>query len=355
MNIEPSAPPVTSELSGTYPQYVPQTWWQRLLGEMTFLNRYATWFETLGQKMQNIPATNYDIAVVMSNQGNMRDAILRLKIALWLAPNYPQALYLLGCCYIAVGKKADAKAQLKKLVTLEPDNEHANFMLATLDPSAVAPERYPTTIPLAIAQDYFANNALEYEALQQDQGYKGHQFVDEALWDMLDRRRTNYQVLELGCGTGLVGVLLAEHAEELVGVDFSREMLDMAQAKRRPDGRRVYTETLLQDIRHFAIDANAPRFDGVVAAHVFNYIGEIGLIFDGMMRCLKEGGYFVFQVERFGVEGRFGLVPDRAQFGHSDGYIRGHLQRAGFQLLANDVVTVYPDRAMVQYVARKPE
>jgi predicted TPR repeat methyltransferase len=334
---------------------VPLSWQERLMGEGTMIHRYITWFETIGQKMQNIPETNYDIAVTMSNQGKMRDAIVRLKLALWLAPNYVQALYLLGCCYIAVGKKAEAKEQLKKLVALEPDHEHGNFMLATLDPAAVAPERYPTTIPLAIAQDYFANNALEYEAVQQDLGYKGHQYADEALWDRVDRRRTNYQVLELGCGTGLAGVLLAEHAEELVGVDFSREMLDIASVKRRPDGRRVYTETLLQDIRHFAIDANEPRFDGVVAAHVFNYIGEIGMIFDGVMRCLNAGGHFVFQVERFGLEGRFGLVPERAQFGHSDGYIRGHLQRVGFQLLANDVVMAYPDREMVQYVARKPE
>ncbi len=337
-------------------QTTQQPGWKGFLNqEMSFFRRYTSWFDTLIYKAQHIPETNYEIAKRMADGGKMRDAILRLKLALWFAPNHPRALYLLGCCYIAEGDKVKAAAALKTLVAMEPDNENATFMLATLDPASVHADRYPTTMPYDIAQDYFNNNASEYEALQQEMGYRGHQFPDGTLWDLLDRRRTNYQVLELGCGTGLCGVLLAEHAEELVGVDFCKSMLDTASAKRRPDGRRVYTETFLQDIRHYAIDAREARFDAAVAAHVFNYVGEIGMVFDGVIRSLKPGGYFIFQVDRFALDGRYGLVPDRGQFGHSDGYIRHHLQRCGFQLLANDLVRVYPEQEMVQYVARKPE
>jgi predicted TPR repeat methyltransferase len=323
--------------------------------QLTFLDKPAKLLDDLLYKFNNLAETNYALGEALANTGHFRDAVLRLKVALWLAPNHPPSLYLLGCCYISLGEKVKAKEVLRRLVQITPEDENATFMLATLDPSLIAPARQPTVMPAAIAINYFTGAAATYEADQQEQGYKGHQFADATLWEWLDRRRKDYHVLELGCGTGLCGTLLAEHAEELMGVDFCAPMLEQAQTKRRPDGRRVYTETTLLDIRYFAADMQTPRYDAVVAAHVLNYVGEIAGICDGVMRGLRNGGYFVFQVERYGVDGRFGLIPDRGRFGHSDGYVRTELARVGLQLLANDLVRVYPDYDLVQYVARKPE
>ncbi len=351
---KPHQSPITTRQPA--PPQEKNTRFSDLTGEMfSFLDKPARAIDTMIYRMQNVVETNVVIGQEMADKGLFRDAIIRLRIALWFAPQHPQAWYVLGCCYISLENMDKAKAALRQAVKLNPANENAIFMLATLDSNAVTAELYPTHMPYDIVQDYFTSHAATFEVMQHDSGYKGHQLADMAVWDALDRRRTNYQVLELGCGTGLCGVLLAERSEELVGVDFNRSMLDVAKIKRRPDNRRVYTETMLQDIRHYMADIQKPRFHAVVAAHVFNYVGDIAELFDGMARCLLDEGVCIFQVERYSNENSFGLVPGMGRFGHSDGYVRHHLHRVGLTLLSNDIVRVYPDYEMVQYVARKPE
>ena len=63
-------------------------------------------------------------------------------------------------------------------------------------------------------------------------------------------------VLELGCGTGTVTVMLADAGYDMIGVDFSEEMLEIAREK-------CGTEVLLlhQDMRYTAVHlktANIP-------------------------------------------------------------------------------------------------
>jgi predicted TPR repeat methyltransferase len=295
----------------------------------------------------------HKIAEQHAKEGRFKDALTRIKINLWLKKDYFPSYYLMGCCYVALGDNARAKNAFIQAAILNPQDACNNFMLATIDPYSVPSERQPTTMPYKIAMDYFTNIASSYDAMQSDAGYRGHQLADVAIWDALSRRRTNYEVLDLGCGTGLCGVLLAEHADYIVGVDFCQAMLDMASIRRRPNGARIYTELLHEDLRNYLADVKTARFDAICAAHVFNYVGEIAWVFDGAARALKEGGVWVFQVERYANEGYYGLLGGYGRFGHSDSYIRQHVARVGLHLTAADVVHVFPHYELVQYVVRK--
>jgi predicted TPR repeat methyltransferase len=317
------------------------------------VNQPKQLWQRLTYRFKNAPEFNYELAQELADNGRFKDALIRLKINLWLSPNHFKSHYLKGCCHIALDDQVKAKAAFLRAAELNPSDVENNFMLASLDPYIVPSERQPTTMPLKIALNYFGGIADNYEATQAQASYRGHQLADQAVWDSLNRRRHNYEVLDLGCGTGLCGVLLAEHADYIVGVDFCQEMLDIAASKRRPNGQRIYTEAINQDLRLYLADCHKPRFDAITAAHVFNYVGELIWVFDGVARALKEGGVFVFQVERYANEGYYGLLGGFGRFGHSDTYIRNHVARVGLHLTAVDLVQVFPEYQLVQYVVRK--
>jgi ubiquinone/menaquinone biosynthesis C-methylase UbiE len=92
------------------------------------------------------------------------------------------------------------------------------------------------------------------------------------------------RVLEVGVGTGRVGVPLAAHAGAYVGVDLSRPMLDVLRAK--PEGGAV--RVAQADITELPLAAG--RFDAVVAVHIFHLIPTWRQALREIARVLRPGG-----------------------------------------------------------------
>lgn len=59
-------------------------------------------------------------------------------------------------------------------------------------------------------------------------------------------------ILELGCGTGSMTELLAEKGYDMIGVDYSQDMLNIAMAKREQSGHQDILY-LNQDMREFEL------------------------------------------------------------------------------------------------------
>ena len=102
------------------------------------------------------------------------------------------------------------------------------------------------------------------------------------------------RVLDLACGTGTVGLALAELGAEVVGVDLARGML--AQARRKDQtGRCCWVQA---DMGHLglapeSIDVAICLFDSL------NYLLTPELLqgaMDGVRRCLPREGLFIFDV-----------------------------------------------------------
>jgi predicted TPR repeat methyltransferase len=305
-------------------------------------------------RFQHLADANFEIGKRMADSGRFTDAILRLKLCLWLRANHTQAHAMLAHCYIAQEKPNKALPHLQQAINLNPQDERSVYMLATLDASLVPAALMPRSMPYSLMVEYFNSIAEQYEFMQQAQQYRAHLYADQAVWDELDRRRHDYAVLALGSGTGLCGQLLAEYAEDLVGVDFSHKMMDIARMKRRPDGRRIYQSLVYQDVRNYFLQSPPEAyFDAVVACHVLNYIGNIHPVFDGIAKVLKPQGVAVLQVEAYDQTHDFGLLKGKGRFGHGDGYMRSQFERVGLVLIGYHAVQVYPDYEMAQYVVRK--
>lgn len=102
-------------------------------------------------------------------------------------------------------------------------------------------------------------------------------------------------LLDLGCGTGSLTELLAASGYDMIGVDNSEEMLQLAMEKRARSGRDILY--LCQDMREFELY-------GTVAAVVsicdcMNYITEpedLVTVFELVNNYLDPGGIFIFDL-----------------------------------------------------------
>ncbi|MBP8298659.1 MAG: methyltransferase domain-containing protein, partial [Burkholderiales bacterium] len=71
------------------------------------------------------------------------------------------------------------------------------------------------------------------------------------------------------------------------------------------------------------------RYDLVLAADVFIYVGDLESVFAGVRRVLDPGGVFCFSAELAGSDGDFELKLT-LRYGQSERYLRALAQRHAF-------------------------
>ena len=91
-------------------------------------------------------------------------------------------------------------------------------------------------------------------------------------------------VFDIGCGTGLTSVFLAEKGyRNLDGIDISPDMVQVAGQ------RGIYRELLVGDVNQ-ALERDSASYDGVISSGTFTH-GHVGPEpLDEILRILKPGG-----------------------------------------------------------------
>jgi SAM-dependent methyltransferase len=118
----------------------------------------------------------------------------------------------------------------------------------------------------------------------------------EAWWTLLESLlpKAPARVADLGCGTGTVSVLLAEHGYEVTGIDLSPRMIDRARAKAQSAGLGMRFE--VGNAGEPELEPGA--FDVVFARHVVWALPDPTAALQRWAALLAPGGRFVF-VEGF--------------------------------------------------------
>jgi 2-polyprenyl-3-methyl-5-hydroxy-6-metoxy-1,4-benzoquinol methylase len=95
-------------------------------------------------------------------------------------------------------------------------------------------------------------------------------------------------VLDIGCGTGSLSVLMATLSHTVTGIDFSQAMIERA---------RVKTEAAGQSVAFIVMDAADPqieqKFDVIVCRHVLWALPEPADVLQRWMTLLKPNGRLV--------------------------------------------------------------
>ncbi len=110
--------------------------------------------------------------------------------------------------------------------------------------------------------------------------------------DIARRLDAGDRVLDLGCGTGALAVLLAREGTQVVGIDISPSMLHIAA--RRLDEEKLVGEVVLRELGVAELDVAFPdgSFDAVVATLLFSELSddEIEYTLAECRRILRPGG-----------------------------------------------------------------
>jgi predicted TPR repeat methyltransferase/Tfp pilus assembly protein PilF len=203
----------------------------------------------------------------------------------------------------------DIAHSFRRALELEPTSGKARYILDMIE------GRTPDRAPLDYVENLFNFYAPKFEEHLVDiLEYKTPQQLKDFLWESQTTREFP-NILDLGCGTGLMGMLLHEHSKTLIGVDISSLMLQKAAEK------KIYT-TLHQDDIFAVFTHNMPRYELIVAADVLVYIGDLQPLFSLLPPQMTKGALFLFSIEEC-PEGFF-LGPE-ARFLHSVSHIQESL------------------------------
>ncbi len=265
---------------------------------------------------------HHELGLALLRLGRRSEAMTALRRAIEVDPSYAPAHCNLGLALEEIGDFVAAAAALREAQRLQPKSGFIAYHLAAV--AAQAGEPFP--VVKACPRDYlvslFDGYADRFDAhLFETLRYAGPQLlreiVDEAPTG--ERRPLPWDVLDLGCGTGMTGVPFRADAKTITGVDLSPRMLERAARRVTPEGRRVYDALHERDIVA-ALEAADAAYDLILAADVFIYVGDLADVFASAARALRPGGLFAFTIEVADGPEDFRLLPTR-RYAQSPAYV----------------------------------
>lgn len=245
---------------------------------------------------------------------------------------------------IKLGRRQEARGHLMDAHRLAPEDAYLAHLAASLDHSEQAPDRAAA----AYVTHLFEGYAAGFEASLLGLGYRVPGLILRALEGLLpglgpDRKLGD--VLDLGCGTGLIGVVLHDLvAGQLKGVDLSPAMLAQARLK------GVYTSLEHADI-DAALARDAARYEVVIAADVFCYLGALEATLAAIAPRLAPGGLLLFTVEASDDAADWAL-NESGRYRHSEAGLRRALAAAGLAplLLRREALRLESDAALAGFL-----
>jgi predicted TPR repeat methyltransferase len=296
-----------------------------------------------------------DYARMLAESGDHAAAAELMEQALELAPQWTAGWSLLGESCEKAGQIEQAIAAYRKVAELDAEGIFAGPLKLAVLGAAETPEQPPSRYVEGLFDDY----ADRFEtSLVEKLDYSVPQKL-AALIETAKPARGKFRcIVDIGCGTGLLGGEIHPWAERLEGFDISTNMLAKAQEK------DIYDHLAQADLSLeaegsglFSNELPRNRADLVAAADVMMYLGSLEAVMPLVLALLAPGGIFAFSVEDAGDEDGFVLLPS-LRYAHAENYISTLLEVFGLQTVEVQKTTIRKDAGKpvfgILFLARKP-
>lgn len=270
--------------------------------------RYADALATLDAGLASVPMHPRLLClkgIILRGGGDIKAAIAHYEDAVAHRPDVAELHHNQGLLYQQMGEIDQAIVSFERELSISP-NETAHHLLAALRGHTTerAPARYIRETFDAYANQFDAHlvDKLEYR-------------TPDLLAKLIAPELHDLDILDMGCGTGLMGVALRARKRRLVGLDLSPRMIDKARA------RMLYDDLIVGDLLDWLAKPRDPDFNLVVAADVFNYLGDLTLLFQRMANVLRPGGYLLFSIETARIDTGDYVLDATGRYQHRAGHI----------------------------------
>ena len=270
----------------------------------------------------------YLLARDLAHRGEHERALAGLESLLQAKPEDPVLLIARLKSRLALGQKELASQDGAALVAQAPDNVEFGFWLD------LARGKMPSVYPESMVRSIYDGFAETFDQ-HMVAGLKYSLPSDVAAKIRALYPDNKLNVLDLGCGTGLLGASLGRIDGALVGVELSYKMIE--QAGRRGVYDRFHNVDLVG-----ALQATPDSLYHVIAAlDVFIYVGDLTAAIPNAFRILRPGGQFIFSCETAKEEEEGNLVfLSTERFAHKSSYIEILCRSAGFDGVSLEAVTL---------------
>jgi predicted TPR repeat methyltransferase len=302
--------------------------------------------------------------VALLRLGRHQEGIVCLERALAIRPNSVDALANHATALLEIGQAEKALAELDRAIAIDPNhfvswNNRGNALVAMnrqedavesytkaleIDPThRLAAENRDNALfqlrrlprcPPGFMRNLFDGFSSHYDdTMLVKLNYRAHLHLRDLADRVLPKPASPQRILDLGCGTGLVGEAFRDFAAggQIDGIDLAPKMIEAARA------RGIYRDLTLGDLE-IALANPGPQYQLVLAADTMIYLGDLSRCFSGVFRRLEPGGHYLFAVESLDGEG-WEQTPEN-RFRHSESYLRSEAARAGLDVIAVDPCTL---------------
>jgi predicted TPR repeat methyltransferase len=269
----------------------------------------------------------FDFARDLQVSGDLVAAEDLLLQTIELAPGFASAWFTVGELRESRGERSGAIAAFGRAQACDPEDRHgAGLRLTRL--GAAAPSAMPPDYLRALFDQY----APHFEAaLVDDLGYCGPALLLEAVRSVRaasGKPSRFHRAIDLGCGTGLAARAFAAEVDEIVGIDLSPQMAELARAT------GLYRDVLVADVVTSLTQQSGAGFDLILAADVLIYLHDPAALFVEAARVLQPGGLLALSVETH--EGQGVVLTEGLRFAYAASHLHDQLRRAGLTVALSE-------------------
>lgn len=265
----------------------------------------------------NFAEAHNNLGVILNKRGLLEEAELSYRKAIILKPAFANFHYNLGGLLIKLNKLEEAKICLEKAIELKPNYSEAKHIFSALTGKTT------NSAPREYIENLFNNYAINFDhSLIDKLDYKAPKRIAEIIVDKNPNIKLG-SVLDMGCGTGLLGEEIRKYCSNLEGIDLSKAMLEKARAKNKYDKLKHI------DIVKYLSTENL-NFNYFISTDVFVYLGELSEIFQLIKSRNKSKSKFIFSTEHTNKDGF--VLEKSGKYVHSKKYIESLCEEFGYKL-----------------------